>query len=491
MVLQMNQSVNAVWTWTPTIPFVNSITTSVGLTAEDQTQKTFRTRGRGLLPTVGLSSGAQETVVEDGRSEFRDQSYYINEQALLFNEALSIAAGVRADRSSANGDREKYYTFPKFSAAYRFEKPFWATQYTDEIKLRASWGQSGNRPRFGDRDLLFANAGIIEGRSGLVAAGTLGNPAIKPETMTETDIGFDASFLGQRLNIEFTRYDRVISDLLLTFPLPPSSGLGQQIVNGGQLSVRGFEFGLSGVPIQRGEFTWTSRINYQSNVQKVDNLLVNGQVVPDFAAPGSFGATYGRNRIASGQISTLIWANAPIGVGGAVRDTIVANSNPIHQTSFVNDFQYGRWTLSTLFDWRNGGYVSNMTNNLWDEGGNSRDFDEPFTPAGGTATTKGLYRYYDLFSNGDSRVYIQNGSYLKLREVTATYQVPNAFVNRFLKGAKDMRVSLSGRNLWVKTDYWSYDPEFNNFGNTNFNRFIDLAPFPTSRQFFFSVDIGY
>lgn len=486
MVYQMNQSVNAVWTWTPTLPWVNSLTTSVGATSEDQFQKVYRTRGRGLLPTVGLSSGAQETVVEDGRSAFRDQSFYVNEQALLLNEALSVAIGIRSDRSSANGDREQYYTFPKYSAAYRFERPTWASQYTDEIKLRASWGQSGNRPRFGDRDLLLANAGIIDGRSGLVSAGTLGNPAIKPETMSETDIGIDASFLGQRLNVELTNYKRIISDLLLTFPLPPSSGLTQQIVNGGQMSVKGWELGLSGIPYQRGEFTWTSRINYTSNKQVVDNLLVNGQIVPDFAVPGSFGATYGRNRIASGQRSTLVWANAPLGAGGAVRDTIVGDANPYHQTQFSNDFTYGRWTVSTLVDWRNGGLVSDMTNNLWDEGGNSRDFDEPFN-----GTTKGLYRYYDTFSAGDSRIYIQPGTYLKLREITVSYQAPTAFVNRYLKGAKDLRVSLSGRNLWTKTDYWSYDPEFNNFGNTNFNRFIDLAPFPTSRQFFFSVDLGY
>jgi hypothetical protein len=54
-----------------------------------------------------------------------------------------------------------------------------------------------------------------------------------------------------------------------------------------------------------------------------------------------------------------------------------------------------------------------------------------------------------------------------------------------------MRFNLSGRNLLMISDYWSYDPEFNNFGNTNFNRFIDLAPFPSSRQFFFSVDLGF
>ena len=485
-VFQMNQGVNVVWTWTPTISWINSMTTSFGGTAEDQSTKTYRTRGRGLLPTVGLSSGAAETVVEDFRTAFKDQSVYLNEQALFLNERLSMAAGFRADRSSANGDREKYYFFPKVSAAYRFEKPFWATEYTDEIKLRGSWGQSGNRPRWADRDVLFANGGIIDGRGSLVSAGALGNPLIRPETMSEVDFGIDASFLSQRLNIEVTRYQRIISELLLTFPLPPSSGLGNQVVNGGQLSVKGWELGITGIPVQRGAFTWTSRLNYTNNLQKVDHITVDGQRVPDFPVPGSFGATYGRNRIASGLRSTLIWANAPLGVGGAVRDTIVGDANPYHQTQFTNDFTYGRWTMSTLLDWRNGGLVSNMTNNLWDEGGNSRDFDEPFR-----GTTKGLYRYNDTFSAGDSRVYIQSGTYLKLREVTVSYSAPAAFTAKYLRGAKDLRVSLSGRNLWVKTEYWSYDPEFNNFGNTNFNRFIDLAPFPTSRQFFFSVDVGY
>ncbi len=487
MVFLMNQGVNVVWTYTPSISWVGSLTTSVGGSSEDQFQKTYRTLGRGLIPTTGITSGATITSVEDGRTQFRDQSIYLNEQALLLNEALSINAGFRMDRSSANGDRETFYLFPKFSAAYRFTNPL---PFTDEVKLRVSQGQSGNRPRWADRDVLYANGGLLDGRGSLVSASTLGNPNIKPETMTETDVGVDASFLSQRLNLEISRYSRVITDLLLTFPLPPSSGLTQQIINGGQLSVNGWEVGLSAIPIQTGNFTWTTRINFTNNVQMVDTIPV-----PAFAVPGSFGSTYGRNRIVSGERSTWVWANAPLrpnGSGGFVStDTIVGDANPVHQTQFSNDFTWGNWTLSALLDWRNGGLVSNMTMNLWDEGGNSRDFDTPFTTPDGTETTRGLYRYYDTFSAGDSRVYMQPGTFLKLRELTVSYAAPNRMVQRYLKGARDLRVSLSGRNLFMKTDYWSYDPEFNNFGNTNFNRFIDLAPFPSSRQFFLSVDVGY
>lgn len=483
-VYQFNQSLNVVWTWTPALRWIGSLTTSFGGTAEEQSQRTYRTQARGLLPTLPITQGGNVTSVEDTRNAIRDQSLYLNEQALLLDERLSVAAGLRADRSSVNGDREKYYIFPKFSGSYRFVNPTWATEYVDEIKLRAAWGQSGNRPRFGDRDLLYANGGIIGGLGSLVSAGTVGNPNIKPEVMNETEFGVDLSFLDQRLNLEITNYDRSIQDLLLTFPLPPSSGLGSKIINGGELGVRGWEIGITGIPMQRGEFTWTSRVTYQSNVQTTEDLPV-----PAFVAPGgSFGAAYGRNRIVDGIRSTYVWANAPLGAGGTVRDTIVGDANPIHQTQFSNDFTWKNWTLTTLLDWRNGGTVSNMTNNLWDEGGNSRDYN---TPSAGDPTVSVAEERYDTFSSGDTRVYMQKGTFLKLREITVTWQAPSEFASKWLRGAKDLRLSLSGRNLWMNTDYWSYDPEFNNFGNQNFNRFIDLAPFPTSRQFFFSVDVGY
>ena len=450
------------------------------MTAEEQSQRTYRMQARGLIPTLPITQGASVTAVEDNRTGIRDQSIYVNEQALLLDEKLSLALGFRADRSSVNGDREKYYLFPKYSASYRITEPSWATEYTDEIKFRVAIGQSGNRPRFGDRDLLYANGGIVGGLGSLVSAFTVGNPEIKPEVMNETEYGLELSFLDQRLNFEGTRYERRITDLLLTFPLPPSSGLGNKIINGGQLSVKGWEFGVVGIPLQRGDFTWTSRINFSANIQTVDTIPV-----PNFNVVGSFGADYGRNRIVNGERSTWVWANAPLGVGGAVRDTIVGDANPTHQTQFSNDFTWRNWSVSTLLDWRNGGFVSNITNNLWDEGGNSRDYN--VTTATGTLAGD----RYERFSTGDSRTYIEPGTFLKLREITLSYQAPTEFTTKWLRGAQDMRISLSGRNLWMKTKYWSYDPEFTNFGNTNFNRFIDLAPYPTSRQFYLSVDIGY
>jgi hypothetical protein len=72
-----------------------------------------------------------------------------------------------------------------------------------------------------------------------------------------------------------------------------------------------------------------------------------------------------------------------------------------------------------------------------------------------------------------------------------SYALPQALVSRAFGGARDVRFSVAGRNLFMFSDYWSFDPEVNNFGSQNTTQFVDLAPFPPSRSFFFSVDVGF
>ena len=353
---------------------------------------------------------------------------------------------------------------------------------------------------------------MIGGQGSLVASSTVGNPKLKPEVMNELEFGFDGALFRGRVAVEASRYERVIKDLLVNYPLAASSGLVQQQINGGQMSTRGVEAGITIVPISTRDVEYTLRTTYQHNVQVMDKLSV-----PAFVAPGgSFGSSYGRNRITVGTRPTYIWGNlrfscintrdtngnVVVGTGsdgkpcrqlspgetlaGAVtRDSIIADANPLSQTSFLNTLRYKALTLTALLDWRVRGYTADMTKNLWDEGGNSRDFDSPSPTAG---VVMGDYRY-GSFSGGNISPYIESGTYLKLREVNLSYQAPKRWAN--LVRANEMRISVQGRNLFVSTDYWSFDPEFNNFGNQNFNRFIDLAPYPSNRQFFFSVDLGY
>jgi TonB-dependent starch-binding outer membrane protein SusC len=509
----MNQSFNAVWTFSPGYTWFNSAQTSVGATRESQKTNRYSVRMRGLTPTRQVATNGLDIATDNRVEEFIDQARYLNEQIIALDEKLSLSFGVRADRGSVNGDREKYYAYPKVAGSYRFVEPLsFLTNKIDEVKFRASYGQSGNRPLYGDRDILIASGGVIGGGSSLVASGTLGNPLVKPEVMNETEFGVDAAFLRGRVALEVSRYERRIKDLLLSFPLPASSGLTSQRVNGGEMSTRGIEAGLTLLPISRKDLEWTFRTTYQHNVQYIDKLNV-----PAFAVTGSFGSSYGRNRIAVGTRPTYIWGNQryscvnttdaagvvsnrtgadglpchrinpgdPTVAGATTRDSIVADANPIGYTTFLNTLRFKRLTVTGLIDWRVGGYTSNMTKNLWDEGGNSRDFDEASPVA---TQTLGQFRY-GAFSGGNITPYVENGTFVKFREVNLSFQAPQKWAN--FARARDMRISVQARNLGMITDYWSFDPEFNNFGNSNFNRFIDLAPYPSNKQFFFSIDLGY
>jgi hypothetical protein len=386
------------------------------------------------------------------------------------------------------------------------------TSLFDEVKFRASYGRSGNRPNYGVRDVAIASGGIISGTGSLVAAGQVGNPNIQPEVMNELEYGVDAALFHGRVALEATRYQRVIKNLLVNFPLAPSSGLTQQTINGGQMSTLGVESGITFALINRPNVEWTFRTTYQTNAQSIDKLSV-----PAFVAPGgSFGSSYGRNRIAAGVRPTYIWGNlryscinttnssgqlvvgtgsdgqpchrlAPNEVlaGSTVRDSIIADANPRGQASFLNTFRWHRFSFTGLVDWRIAGYTADMTKNLWDEGGNSRDYDNASPIAG---MPLGQYRY-ESFSNGNISTYIDPGTYVKLREVNVSYEAPQHWAA--LARAQSLRFSVQARNLAMWTKYWSFDPEFNNFGNQNFNRFIDLAPYPSNKQFYFSLDLGY
>jgi hypothetical protein len=286
--------------------------------------------------------------------------------------------------------------------------------------------------------------------------------------------------------------------------------------------VKGTELSLTLVPIEKRNFSWTFRTTYQANVENIDYLPI-----PAFNSGVGFGVAWGHSKIEAGVHSSIIWGDVPyscvnttvagkvvVGTGSdglpchalaigeaatfpnaVVRDTMIADANPRGSTQFTNSFQWGRWSGLVMLDWRNGGYMSDMTNTAFDQGGNSRDYDvvaSTIVDSAGRLMSRnvalGALRY-SAWSAGDARPYLQDGTYLKLREITITYDAPKRWAD--LASARSMRISLSGRNLMMLSKYWGEDPEFNNGGSSGVGRFVDLAPYPASRQFFFSINLGY
>lgn len=512
--LNYNAQVNGVWTYTGIKG--TSFTTSAGGSLERQQTNFYDILARGLLPgQTNVQQGSAPIAVTQQFQQFKDQAVFANEQILTLDGKLSLNAGVRADRSSANGNVKKFYFFPRASAAYNFGAfgPF------SSLKLRGGIGRSGNRPRYGDRDLLGVPV-LVGGQQGIIVPATVGNPLIKPETLTEYEAGTDLTFLKERVQLEATYYQRKISDQLLNPAVAASSGFGAVVVNAGKLTTKGGEASLTVVALNKKDVQWTAITSFQKNNQVVTDLP---STIPPFnPSGGNSGST--RPRIISGQVTTKIWGlvpyvngvRAPVGytylraIGSpaaptavAALDSIIDDGNPKFQMFFNNQFTYKRMTLGFSLDWRKGGGVFNFTQNITDEGGTSKDYDDAVTldnaPRGTTAeviaalpagTKLGEFRLRTYQEGGrDARVYTQDGGYVRLRDISLSLDAPRGWAQSIR--ASSLRFSLQGRNVLMFTKYTAFDPENVRRGSQNIRQAMDLASFPGARQFYFSVDLGF
>jgi hypothetical protein len=136
-----------------------------GIQYTDRTLNDYNIQGRGLAPQQFNASGAANTQTTQNRQIVRNQSYFGQLEGFLFSEKLYVSGAVRAERSSVNGDIDKFYTFPRGAASYRFVSPL---PFINEIKLRGAYGLSGNQPNYGDRFLTVTNAALIDGRPAFI-----------------------------------------------------------------------------------------------------------------------------------------------------------------------------------------------------------------------------------------------------------------------------------------------------------------------------------
>jgi len=436
-------------------------TTSAGIQYEERRLYATQILGRTLL--AGQESPQQTTSqnVSSRIEPVRDLGIFGQEEVLLADRKLLLTAGLRADRSSSNGNSGKYFLYPKLAASYRFLKPFGGI---DELKLRGAYGQTGNRAIFGSK-YVTDTTGTIGGLFGTYINNRAGDPEIQPERQEEFEGGVDATLANGRAELNLTIYQRNIRDLILEQTIAPSVGQEFRVFgNGGRLRNRGVEASLTLQPVQSRNVNWIFRTTFFANRAKITELNV-----PAFET-GGFGTALGAFKIEQGASPTQI-----IGQEGKVGDV-----NPDFQMSFSNDVDFHRFTLGVLFDWKHGGDLVNLTQFLYDIAFNSEDY-----------LTAGAARI-NRFGAGFTQPYIQDGSYLKLREVNLSYNLPDHLTSSlFGRSVRYTRLSLTGRNLLRITPYAGLDPEVSNFANQAIVRNIDVAPFPPSRSFYFSIDLGF
>ena len=442
------------------------------------------TAGAGTIATTGLIS---QRAIWGG---------YI-QQTIGLQNRLFVTGAARIDGSSGFGEDERSQFYPKASLSYVIsDEDFWPVDAINNFKIRAAWGQAGNLTAIGPFDRL-TNYGAVSilGNSGLISPVQIGNADLKPERQTETEFGIDLAMFNNRLGIEFTSYTQEITDLLLARALAPSTGAGTRVENIGNMTNKGIEILLTGTPVMTKDFNWLAILTFSANKNEVTDVpgetgeisignfnfskAMNGQPLGVFRQ-----GYYARNE----DGSLLLTADGlPQREKGSVDENgnnvaeraadgqptgtnlqkVIGDPNPDFVASIINELKYRNFSFRAQFDAVQGFDVLS-----WD----SRMF---FRFGGGEQDAKEL-NGEETKGTGDAKfgiaeAYIEDGSFIKLRELSASYTMANP-----VRGLSVLKFTLAGRNLISFDNYSKWDPEVNMDAQSNGSRggIMGLIPIP-------------
>jgi len=442
-----------------------------------------------------------------------------------FLHRYNLTVSGRADGSSKLGANHKWGYFPSVGLSWNASQEGFLKHIDPvltNLKLRLSGGQTGNSevPPYSSLAVLaptnyYFNSTLVTG----IAPTQLANPDLKWETTTQYDAGFDLGLFNSRVNLTFDAYYKKTSDLLLNVPLPLYTGYASELENVGSVENKGIELGLNTENVKADAFSWKTNITFALNRNKVLNLgpgvssyfplAPTGRVSPVIVKVGlPVGTFWGYST--NGLLTAADLAKGvPLlaGVPQQVGDTKYVDTNgdgkittddkhnlgsaqPKFTGSFTNTFTFHHFDLNIFFQ---GSYGNKIFNQL------QQSLERPTLTQNVSATL--LNRWSPSNPNGtvaratDSPVmqvadrYVEDGSYLRLKNVSLGYSITDGFLSSM--HAKALRIYVSGQNLLTFTKYSGLDPEVNFYDNDNTKQGIDYGTYPPVRTFLIGANVTF
>jgi TonB-linked SusC/RagA family outer membrane protein len=449
------------------------------------------------FPAPGVST-ARAAAITTGSQDYlinKTVGFYGQEQ-IGWRDRLFLTAAVRVDNNSAFGKNAENAMYPKLSGTWVVsEEPWWKFgSVVNTLKLRSAFGLSGQQPSDSAALRTYApTTGTLDRPA--VTPQFVGNPELKPERGQELEVGFEAG-LWDRVSIDFTYFSKKTKDAILARPNAPSSGFpGSQFVNIGQVSNTGLEVQARYEAIRRSNLGVEFSANIGTTKDNIDDL--GG--IPFVAIPGLpqrhvqdypiaamwakkvIGATIGSNGIATNLVCATPADPQPCATAPVV---FLGTSTPKRTGAFSTTVTLQkRLRLYALTDFKSGHRILNT-----DEVIRCSIFrlclanvsPEKFSPV-----------YVADVQNGSGlqivNSFVQDASFARLREVSASYDVPAAWARQVR--ASGATLTLVGRNLHTWTKYSGLDPESR--AQISNQTAFDQAVTPTLAQFLFSLSLSF
>ena len=443
-----------------------------------------------------------------------------------YNDTYLATATLRRDGSSRFGSGHKWGLFPSGSIAWRIsnEKFFKPVKFISDLKLRAGYGITGNQ-EIGN----YSFASVLQTvqynfNNSLVSAvvpTVMPNPNVHWEQVEQYNLGLDATMFNERVNVTIDTYIKNTNDMLVPMSVPVTTGysdINVPSVNAGKIQNKGVELSVSSKNL-RGKLNWNTDFNISYNLNKVVSLndtipLPTGNIdfnynVARLEAGHPVNEFYGyvTNGIFQNQNQVNIYATQVPGADpynrtspgdirfvdlnndGVINDkdrAYIGNPNPDFIFSLNNSFTYKNFDFSIFLQGVYGNKIFNA-NRIWDEGMSSAQNQTTATLHRwtGSGTSNAMPRAVYGDPNGNTRAstrYVEDGSYLRVKNVTLGYTVPNSISRKL--SLSSGRIYLSAENIFTITRYSGIDPEVPVNG-------IDLNVYPVARTISMGLDLSF
>ena len=432
----------------------------------------YRNRSVSLGGTASNFPAIPITTITGGSTRNSTENFVENatvgvylQQQMEWKNRVFLTGAVRMDDNSAFGTEFDAAIYPKLSATWVLhEEPFWNLDWVSQFRLRGAWGAAGQQPGTFDASRLYSPQIGYQDQPGLVP-GAFGNPALEPERGEEIELGFDADFFDGRLSFLYTRFERWTRNAIVSRGIPRSLGFpGGQIVNLGLVRAWGNEFSVDARMVDTGRFSWNLGLQIGNFENRIDDLgsesvIGTGQVQQRV---GFSIADLYMKRVLSAEINAAGNITTALCDGGRGKDGVEpggapvpcataprvwwGHTQPTWDLGINNDFTFGPFRLYARIEGSGG--------NVQEDASGPAAITSVGVMESAVRRNDPIVAAYRTF--GRSPLGTFDASFVRLREVSLTYNLPASVMGRV--GANRGSVSMAGRNMAM---IWTGQEGFN------------------------------
>lgn len=487
-----------------------------------------------------LSNGSTKTTLTEYQQKRRLVGLF-GDVTLGWDDMLYLDLTARNDWSSTLPVEKNSFFYPGATLSWIFTKLIPENKVLTFGKARLAYGKTGNDANVYLTSSTYNQASIrgyygtgiaqfpMNGKNSFLLGSTMGSNSLKPEMTTEIEAGLNLQFFMGRIGLDASFYNRTTNDQIFTLPVDPSTGYSYQVTNFGSVRNRGVELLLTTVPVQTKNFKWELGFNFSKNWNKVLEMpssLEGGRVaIYNFSAGNDAVYMYAEEGRPMGEFYTylpqytedgklIVDQNGQPVIGTQVEDT-GKNMNSDWTGGVTTALTYKGFTLSAALDIRKGGYMFSRTKNLMQFTGNGTittyNDRRPFVIPNSVVEVDGQYventtpiyqtdgsyqKYYNDYGYGyGGEAYLLDRSYVKLRNISLSWNLPRAWVSKLSLSNVALTVFCNNVFTWTASSNTFIDPETTTISQSSYGdlatQFGEMYSNPACRTFGANLSVTF